>query len=579
MELLHTQGDVLAGKDVNATTNNGDLNVDGKVTAQQGNANLQAGGNGALHTKGDVLAGNNVNATTNNGSLNIDGAVTAQQGNANLQAGGEGALQIQGSVQANNDVNATTNSGNLDIDGKVTAQQGNANLQAGGNGELRTKGDVLAGNNVNATTNNGNLDVAGNVTAQQGNANLQAGGDGTLHTQGNILAGNNINANTNNGSLTVDGTITAQQGSINLQTNNETDPNQGSINLNGAVLTATPTDAGNINIITNNGNVNYTGDITVTGTGVLKIQVGKGNINAGHTDGTETGGKLQSLNGSVDVFTQQGDVDLYEVFAEHKASVGSQSGDVKIAKINGDIVLLQTKDMDNKLHVGETVAGSQVIVSSNRIGLDDIQQRPGKDNLLLMSVDSADPNEPIDQLGMNFSKVNRGIEFSQLWLNNGNIDVKEGKFFIDKLVVNNKALFTNKDMTTSVYGVPPVHDGSTSIYWNNAAATNPKKNLAGWHDPNYNGNWMYLFFGKNGRQQTSNGALLHLTDYNYVFDQRYTGEDFLSFLLDSKEQGTYRDRLYPDISYYGRNYLYEASNNVVNSPVKQAPSADIQIMQ
>jgi len=578
---LHTQGDILAGKDVNATTNNGNLNVDGSVTAQQGNAILSAGGNGVLHTQGAVLAGNNVNITTNNGNLNVDGSVTAQQGNANLQAGGDGAIQTQGDVLAGNNVNVTTNNGNLNVDGSVTAQQGNANLQAGGDGVIQTQGDVLAGKDVNVTTNNGNLNVAGNVTAQQGNANLTAGGDGVIHTQGNILAGNNINANTNNGSLTVDGTITAQQGSINLQTNNETDASQGAINLNGAVLTVTAGNTGDINIITNNGNVTYNSDITVNGTGVLNIQVGKGNITAGRTtqpDGTVAGGKLQSINGSVDIFTQQGDVDLYEVFAQNKASVGSQSGDVKIFKINGDIVVLQTKDMDNNLHVNETVAGSQVIVSSNRIGLDDIQQRPGKDNLLLMSVDSADPNEPIDNLTMNFSKVNRGIEFNQLWLNSGNVDVKEGKFFINKLVVNNKALFTNKGMTTSVYGVAPVHNSSTSIYWNNVAATNPKLDLTGWHDTNYPGNWMYLFFGKDGRQQISNGALLHLTNYNYVFDQRYTGEDLLSFLLDSKAQNSYRDRFAPDIPYFRRNYLYELNDNIVNSSVKQAPSAEIKII-
>ena len=507
--------------------------------------------------------------------------MTAQQGNAILSAGGNGALRTQGDVLAGNNVNVTTNNGNLNVDGSVTAQQGNANLQAGGDGAIQTQGDVLAGKDVNVTTNNGNLNVAGNVTAQQGNANLTAGGDGVIHTQGNILAGNNINANTNNGSLTVDGTITAQQGSINLQTNNETDASQGAINLNGAVLTVTAGNTGDINIITNNGNVTYNSDITVNGTGVLNIQVGKGNITAGRTtqpDGTVAGGKLQSINGSVDIFTQQGDVDLYEVFAQNKASVGSQSGDVKIFKINGDIVVLQTKDMDNNLHVNETVAGSQVIVSSNRIGLDDIQQRPGKDNLLLMSVDSADPNEPIDNLTMNFSKVNRGIEFNQLWLNSGNVDVKEGKFFINKLVVNNKALFTNKGMTTSVYGVAPVHDSSTSIYWNNVAATNPKLDLTGWHDTNYPGNWMYLFFGKDGRQQISNGALLHLTNYNYVFDQRYTGEDFLSFLLDSKAQNSYRDRFAPDIPYFRRNYLYELNDNIVNSSVKQAPSAEIKII-
>jgi len=573
---------VTAGQNANLTTEQGNLEVNGSVTAQQGNANLQAGGEGAIHTQGNVVAGNDVNATTNNGNLTVDGSVTAQQGNANLQAGGEGAIHTQGSVVAGNNVNATTNNGNLTVNGSVTAQQGNANLQAGGEGAIHTQGNVVAGNDVNAITNNGNLTVDGSVTAQQGNANLQAGGEGAIHTQGNILAGNTVNANTDNGSLTVDGTITTQHGSINLQTNNETDPARGAINLNGAVLTETTGNTGDINIITNNGNVNYDSDITVTGTGVLKIKVGKGNITAGRTtqpDGTASGGKLQSLNGSVDVFTQQGDVDLYEVFAQNKASVGSQNGDVKIYKINGDIVVLQTKDMDNNLHVDETVAGSQIIVSSNRIGLDDIQQRPGKNNLLLMSVDSADPNEPVDQLSMNFSKVNKGIEFSQLWLNNGNIDVKEGQFFIDKLVVNNKALFSNKGMTTSVYGVPPVHDGSTSIYWNNVAATNPKNNLAGWHDTNYSGNWMNLFFGKDGRQQTSNGILLHLTDYNYVFEQRYTGEDFLSFLLDNKAQDTYRDRYAPDIAYYGRNYLYELSDNVVNSPIKQAPSAEIKIMQ
>jgi hypothetical protein len=592
---IKTDNAVTAAQNVTATTGNGTIEVQKPMTAQNGSIDLETK-NGAVTVADKLTAAQNVTATTDNGDVNIAGAVEGTNGNVNIStktgnivanstvtAGQDANLTAQNNltvnqaVQAGQNANLTTEKGNLEVAGSVTAQQGNANLQAGGNGALQIQGSVQANNDVNATTNSGNLDVAGNVTAQQGNANLQAGGDGTLHTQGNIMAGNNINANTNNGSLTVDGTITAQQGGINLQTNNETDPNQGAINLNGAVLTATPTDAGNINIITNNGNVNYTSDITVTGTGVLKIQVGKGNINAGHTDGTETGGKLQSLNGSVDVFTQQGDVDLYEVFAEHKASVGSQSGDVKIAKINGDIVLLQTKDMDNKLHVGETVAGSQIIISSNRIGLDDIQQRPGKDNLLLMTVDSADPNEPIEQLGMNFSKVNKGIEFSQLWLNNGNINVKEGKFFIDKLVVNNKAVFTNKGMTTSVFGAPPVHDNSTSIYWDNASATNPKKNLAGWHDPNYHGEWMYLFFGKDGRQQTSNGALLHLTDYNYVFDQRYTGEDYLSFLLDSQAQDTYRKRLNPNIPYYNRNNLYDISDSFLVE-LKQAPQAEIQII-
>lgn len=58
--------------------------------------------------------------------------------------------------------------------------------------------------------------------------------------------------------------------------------------------------------------------------GILTVNVAEGNIKSNHFDGGENPGgsdvKLTSVNGSVDIYTGKGDVDLHEVYAKDKAS-------------------------------------------------------------------------------------------------------------------------------------------------------------------------------------------------------------------------------------------------------------------
>ena len=92
------------------------------------------------------------------------------------------------------------------------------------------------------------------------------------------------------------------------------------------------------------------------------------------------------------------------------------------------------------------------------------------------------------------------------------------------------AHFSNRDMRTAVYGTPALRDGSDSIYWYDHAANDPKHDLLGWHNDNYLGNWMHLYFTDKYRTQISNGVLLSLKDHYYAHNQRFTGEDHLRFL-------------------------------------------------
>lgn len=45
------------------------------------------------------------------------------------------------------------------------------------------------------------------------------------------------------------------------------------------------------------------------------------------------------------------------------------------------------------------------------------------------------------------------------------------------------------------------------------------------------GEWMNLYFGLNGKRQTSNGVLLDLQEYNYAYNQRQSAIDYSRNLL------------------------------------------------
>lgn len=497
-----------------------DITANGNLISNNGEITLDAGGK--ITTNGTVNAHNNVIANAN-GDINTNGDVTAETGKAALNSS-TGNVNT-GNVTANSEVDIDA-AQDITADGNLTSNNGDITLDAGDN--ITTNGKTKARNNVTANAK-GDINANNDVTSTNANVELNAGG--SITTGGEVKAQKNVDYNAK-GSITTEGIINSTAGNINLQT----DAAQGDITFGGDVTA----EHGNINIeVLQNGNVN---DLPKHDK-VFTAKGDKGDVNSGNF-------KLQ-IKGA-------GDVDLHEIYATNNALIDVANGNLTLAKIDGNLVALQLKTEGKKLQVGELIAGTKIIAQGSDIDLNKIQQRLDADGLLTIVPDGAQPDKPIDNLKIGEIITNKGVRFEHLWLNNGSIKVSEGMFHIDKLVVNNVAHFSNKHMKTAVWGAPPQRDGSDSAYWNNIAVNNPAQNLDEWQQEGTNPDkWMYLHFTAQPNIQHSNGALLDLRNYDYVYDQRFTAVDHMLQQLNEYKAEEYDINHAPVVAQYFRYDLYD----------------------
>ena len=464
--------------------------------------------------------------------ITADGNLTSNNGDITMDAGG--SITTNRIVNALNNVIAKAN-GNIATKGDVTATNGNAVLNSKG-GSV-TMQNVTADQAVDIDAAN-NITANGSLTSTNANVDLNAGG--SITTNGQVTAQKNVEYNAK-GSITTGGIINSTTGNINLQT----DAAQGDIIFGGDVTA----EHGNINIdVLQNGNVTDD-DNKFTALG------DKGDINSGNF-------ALQ-IKGA-------GDVDLHEIYATNNALIDVVNGNLALAKIDGNLVALQLKTEGKQLKVDELIAGTKIIAQSSDINIDKIQQRLDADGLLTIVPDSAQPNKPIDNLNIGETITNKGVRFDHLWLNNGSINVSEGIFNIDKLVVNNVAHFSNKHMKTAVWGAPPQRDDSDSIYWNNIAVNNPANNLAEWQQEGIKPyKWMYLHFAEQPNIQYSNGILLYLRNYYYVYNQHYSAVDYMLYQLNENKAEEYDINYAPGVVQYFRYDLYDLDeDNSKSEPEK-----------
>ena len=523
-----TQGTVNAHDDVIANAN-GDISTNGDVTAQTGKARLNSS-TGNVNT-GNVTANNDVDIDAAK-DITASGNLTSTNANVDLLAGGK--ITTNGTVNALNNVIANAN-GDINTNGDVTAQTGKAKLNSS-TGNVNT-GNVTANNDVDIDVAK-DITASGNLTSTNANVDLNAGG--SITTSGQVKAQQNVDYNAK-GSITTEDIINSTAGNIHLQT----DAAKGDITFGGDVTA----EHGNINIdVLQNGSVtDHDNKFTALGD--------KGDINSGNF--------ALHIKGA-------GDVDLHEIYATNNALIDVANGNLTLAKIDGNLVALQLKTEGKQLKVDELIAGTKIIAQGSDIDLNKIQQRLDAAGLLTIVPDGAQPDKPIDNLKIGEIITNKGVRFEHLWLNNGSIKVSEGMFHIDKLVVNNVAHFSNKHMKTAVWGAPPQRDGSDSVYWNNIAVNNPADNLTEWQQEGTNPDkWMFLHFTAQPNVQHSNGALLDLRNYDYVYDQRFTAVDHMLQQLNENKAEEYDINHAPDVVQYFRYDLYDLDEDDNKSePVK-----------
>lgn len=571
----------IKGTSVSLITENGYIKSDGTLTSTSGDVTAKAGegnielnaditsaqdvllttGNGSITTNSTVNAHNNVIANAN-GNINTIGDVTAQTGKAalnssagnvnthNVTAGQAVGIHAAQDITADGDLTSNNDDITLDAGGKITINgktKALKNVTANANGDINANDDVTS-TNANVDLNAGgsvttkkvtadqavdidaanNITANGNLTSTNANVDLKAKG-GSIKTSGQVKAQKDVDYNAK-GSITTEGIINSTVGNIHLQT----DAAQGNISFGGDVTA----EHGNINIdVLQNGSVtDHDNKFTALGD--------KGDIYSGNF-------ALQ-IKGA-------GDVDLHEIFATNDATIDVANGSLKLAKIDGNLVALQLRTEGQKMQVGELIAGTKIIAQGSDIDLTKIQQRLDADGLLTIVPDGAQLDKPIDNLKIGEIITNKGVRFEHLWLNNGSIKVSEGMFHIDKLVVNNVAHFSNKHMRTAVWGAPPQRDGSDSAYWNNIAVNNPAQNLDEWQQEGGTNpdKWMYLHFTAQPNVQHSNGALLDLRNYDYVYDQRFTAVDHMLQQLNENKAEEYDINHAPSVVQYFRYDLYD----------------------
>ncbi len=568
---IHTTGDVTANNNVNVDTANGYINLEGVVNAATGSVNVNTE-SGDVTTKGEVTGKTDVSINSGNGAINIGGSVTATDNDVNITTG-SGAITTIGSISAGNDVTVDTkdgivelggnvtgqhdvavnsNKGNVTVNGKVQSVTGSTNINAGtndgistdANGNVIVDGEIASGEEVIVTANYGNIKVTGTTTASNGNVETIVTGDGNINLNGSVDASGDVEA-----TVTGEGDITTGENAEVGGTNIIFTTNVGDITT-GSNLTAKE----NVDLNVNTGDITFGGDVNagsenavngnitidITNGGSIKDADNKDNkLTAIGPEGSETAGNIIITTGGA------GDVDLYDLYATNVARIDIADGSLTLHEINGELVAMQLRTEGKDMNVENIVAGTQIVLTGSDMTLDQISQRPDADGMLVITPDNAEADKPIDNFTIGDIKTNSdsGIRFDRLWVNNSDIHISEGQLWFDKLYVEDNAHFSNDEMTAAIYGKPPLRDGSDSVYWINTEENRPESSLDMWL--NGTGDWMYLRFTDDHIQE-SNGILLTLDEYDYVYDQRFTAENHLRW-----QHGRYLDEDWKQAYGYG----------------------------
>ncbi len=543
---ITTTGAVTGGTNVkvNAGTT-GNIELGGIVNAQAGNVDVIAN-EGYIHTTGDVTANNNVNVDTTNGYINLEGKVNAATGSVDVDTQ-YGDVTTKGEVTGNTDVIINSGAGNVTVGGKVQSVTGSTNINAGtndgistdANGNVTVEGEIASGEEVIVTANNGNITVTGTTTASNGNVETTVTGDGNINLNGSVDASGDVKAEVEGvGDITTGENATVSGTNIGFTTN------EGDITT-GSDLTAKE----DVDLNVNTGDITFGGNVTasdgnitidITGDGNLQDAENKDNtLTAISVDGSEDAGNIIIHLGG------KGDVDLYDLYATNAARIDIADGSLTLHEINGELVAMQLRTEGKDMNVENIVAGTQIVLTGSDMTLDQIAQRPDADGMLVITPDNAEADKPIDNFTIGDIKTNSdsGIRFDRLWVNNSDIHISEGQLWFDKLYVEDNAHFSNDEMSAAIYGKPPLRDGSDSVYWINTEENRPESSLDMWL--NGTGDWMYLRFTDDHIQE-SNGILLTLDEYDYVYDQRFTAENHLRW-----QHGRYLDEDWKQAYGYG----------------------------
>ena len=471
-------GLTLTASDSRELADKGNISVNGTLTASQAAAVSTDHGSIAIGTEekdGTVTAGTTAELTSETGDIIVQGTVASRQG-AKLSTARKGDILVKGSLLAaeSGDAEARTQEGSIQVDG--TAEGARDVLLSTARGDAAVTGRVKAGQDVKVSADLGNMTFQG--TLEAGRDISVRTGRGNMDFAGSLTSGRDLTAVTEeSGNMVFNGLADAgrnflvdarQEGTITLRKDIRSGmdasfhTNDGSLLFAGVDLSA----AEDIHVTAD------TGSVTLSTTG-------RGDIKDSHRQANGDRAFVSAPAGNVTIrHTGVGDVDLYSLYAHKDAGVEVADGNLYLDTVNGDLVAVLVKNARKVLDVEHMVAGTGIRMTGADMSVDDVFQRVDSQGNLTLTLDGASEDMPIESLAIGDIKSNTGVRFPRLWLRKGSVQVSEGEFLMDKLMILDKAIFSNGTMVTHVFGTTPVADqAATSVYWNNTRLNRPQEFL------------------------------------------------------------------------------------------------------
>lgn len=535
-DIGHKVNDVLQAVQV-TLTNNGYISANAT-----GNIKLQQAVNNTVYFTLGSIAGANVDITANGNIVSKAddiGYINASDTINLVSAGGIGTttkgLRIKNS-------GAVVNTDVQDAISIEAVQDGTLILgtieQTKGGVTVESEGTIMLGRENDAATTE-DESVTGSIDAK---------GDVTLHAENDIIISGklHVNATSNDGTLQ----LHSNTGDI-VQTTDKEDKNIVAANVGIAAVGGDVELDNPYNIIKKVDLQAVGGSLGLTVSNPDGFNVDMGgftNKQGGDVSFTNNNGSINittediekpeeqapaNINGSLFVTAKKDkDTDTAENADINNKGILNATGTIEFTAVDGVInsntvngkdVIMQAIEQE----LENIIAKDSVTLNGDRIHGQNITQNTEADGDLIINTDSNSGSGPIESLVIDKIDANDKSVFTELWAVEADITTVDDKMDFNDIMIEENAWLENSGTLATIYGNVPVKDDDANVHIYQSYPS------------------MYVNFIDADTVETD-GRLLSLDDYWYVYDQRFTAENHLRW-----QHGRYLDEDWKQAYGYG----------------------------
>lgn len=493
----------------------------------------QADGGVNVDSEGSIYIGREDNTETTDKDENVTGYIEAKD-DVNLRAADD--IIISGMLHVES------------IDKDTGIDSGTLNLHAYNGDITQTTSEAtenIAVENLTVAAINGNVELA-NKHNVIGNVDIVAVG-GSLGLTVSNPEGFNVDMGGFTNKKGGDVSFTNNNGSVNITTEDIENPEeQDPANINGSltvtadkVVEETEANVNNYGILNATGDISFNAEDNVNNKGAVKAGADV-DFDAGNdvnNESTVSAGADVSFGAGKDIINNDivdagrnanfnAAENIYNnstVNADETIEFTAVDGVINSDTVNGKDVIMHAIEQE----LENILAKDSVTLNGDRIHGQNITQNTEADGDLIINTDSNSGSGPIESLVIDKIDANDKSVFTELWAVEADITTVDDKMDFNDIMIEENAWLENSGTLATIYGNVPVKDDDANVHIYQSYPS------------------MYVNFIDADTVETD-GRLLSLDDYWYVYDQRFTAENHLRW-----QHGRYLDEDWKQAYGYG----------------------------